>query len=75
RMLVCHVNDGTGRLTRRCFNCSAGQKHALSAVTILRCFGAIRRGRVGFEMTQPEYSLSDTLSEQQTNTTLPPGYP
>jgi len=75
RMLVCQVNDGTGRLTLRFFNFSAAQKNALSTGKIIRCFGEIRRGRVGFEMTHPEYSLSDTPSEQPTNTTLTPVYP
>ncbi|MBE0459312.1 ATP-dependent DNA helicase RecG [Pseudoalteromonas prydzensis] len=75
RMLVCQVNDGTGRLTLRFFNFSAAQKNAMSTGKVIRCFGEIRRGRVGFEMTHPEYSLSDTPSEQPTATTLTPVYP
>ena len=74
RMLVCQVNDGTGRLTLRFFNFSAAQKNAMSGGKIIRCFGEIRRGRVGFEMTHPEYSISDTPSEQPTATTLTPVY-
>ncbi|MDP2636244.1 MULTISPECIES: ATP-dependent DNA helicase RecG [unclassified Pseudoalteromonas] len=74
RMLVCQVNDGTGRLTLRFFNFSAAQKNAMDAGKVIRCFGEVRRGRVGFEMTHPEYSISDTPSEQPTATTLTPVY-
>ena len=75
RMLVVQVNDNTGRLTLRFFNFSAAQKNALSPRKIIRCFGEVRRGRVGFEMSHPEYSLSDTPSEQPTASTLTPVYP
>ena len=74
RMLVVQVNDNTGRLTLRFFNFSAAQKNALSPGKIIRCFGEVRRGRVGFEMSHPEYSLSDTPSEQPTVSTLTPVY-
>ena len=75
RMLVVQVNDNTGRLTLRFFNFSAAQKNALSPGKIIRCFGEVRRGRVGFEMSHPEYSLSDTPSEHPTASTLTPVYP
>ena len=74
RMLVCQINDGTGRLTLRFFNFTAAQKNAFSAGKIIRCFGEVRRGRVGFEMSHPEYSISDTSSEQPVATTLTPVY-
>lgn len=75
RMLVVQINDNTGRLTLRFFNFSAAQKNALSPGKIIRCFGEVRRGRVSFEMSHPEYSLSDTPSEQPTASTLTPVYP
>ncbi|MBH0021717.1 ATP-dependent DNA helicase RecG [Pseudoalteromonas sp. SWXJ133] len=74
RMLVCQINDGTGRLTLRFFNFTAAQKNAFSAGKIIRCFGEVRRGRVGFEMNHPEYSISDTSNEQPVATTLTPVY-
>ncbi|MCK8105231.1 ATP-dependent DNA helicase RecG [Pseudoalteromonas sp. 2CM36K] len=74
RMLVCQINDGTGRLTLRFFNFTAAQKNAFSAGKIIRCFGEIRRGRVGFEMSHPEYSISDTFEQQPTSSTLTPVY-
>ena len=58
RMLVVQINDGTGRLTLRFFNFTAAQKNAFSSGKIIRCFGEVRRGRVGFEMSHPEYSIS-----------------
>ncbi|GAA66059.1 ATP-dependent DNA helicase RecG [Pseudoalteromonas sp. BSi20429] len=74
RMLVCQINDGTARLTLRFFNFTAAQKNAFSAGKIIRCFGEVRRGRVGFEMSHPEYSISDTSNEQPVATTLTPVY-
>jgi len=74
RMLVVQINDGTGRLTLRFFNFTAAQKNAFGAGKIIRCFGEIRRSRVGFEMSHPEYSISDTFSEQPVATTLTPVY-
>ena len=74
RMLVCQINDGTGRLTLRFFNFTAAQKNAFIAGKIIRCFGEVRRGRVGLEMNHPEYSISDTHNEQPTVTTLTPVY-
>jgi len=74
RMQACQINDSTGRLTRRFFNFTAAQKNARSAGKIIRCFGEVRRGRVGFEMSHPEYSISDTPNEQPTSTTLTPVY-
>ncbi len=65
RMLVCHVNDGTGRLTLRFFNFNAAQKNAMSPGKIIRCFGEVRRGRVGLEMAHPEYSIRSCRSEPQ----------
>jgi ATP-dependent DNA helicase RecG len=74
RMLVVQVNDGTGRLTLRFFNFTAAQKNALSTGKIIRCFGEVRRGRVGLEMSHPEYSVSDSPNEQPTASTLTPVY-
>ena len=74
RMLVCQVNDGTGRLTLRFFNFSAAQKNTMDAGKVIRCFGEVRRDRAGFEMTHPEYSISDSPAEQPITSTLTPVY-
>ncbi len=73
RMLVCQVNDGTGRLTLRFFNFTAAQKNNLAAGKTIRCFGEVRRGKVGLEMAHPEYTLSDQPQPQAD--TLTPVYP
>ncbi|MCF2856785.1 ATP-dependent DNA helicase RecG [Pseudoalteromonas sp. SMS1] len=76
KMLVCQINDGTGRLTLRFFNFSAAQKNAMQPGKIMRCFGEVRRGRVGPEMAHPEYSILDSLEESSSNTeSLTPVYP
>ncbi|ALU43165.1 ATP-dependent DNA helicase RecG [Pseudoalteromonas rubra] len=76
RMLVCQINDGTGRITLRFFNFSAAQKNAMQSGKIMRCFGEVRRGRVGLEMAHPEYGIRDELSETpQGADTLTPVYP
>lgn len=74
RMLVCQINDGTGRLTLRFFNFTAAQKNAFSAGKLIRCFGEIRRGGAGFEMSHPEYSITDTFEQQPIPSTLTPVY-
>ncbi|MBD1583188.1 ATP-dependent DNA helicase RecG [Pseudoalteromonas sp. S16_S37] len=65
RMLICHVNDGTGRLTLRFFNFNAAQKNAMETGKIIRCFGEVRRGQAGLEMAHPEYSIRDSHSAAQ----------
>ncbi|KZN65989.1 ATP-dependent DNA helicase RecG [Pseudoalteromonas luteoviolacea CPMOR-1] len=75
RMLMCQINDGTGRLTLRFFNFSAAQKNAMQPGKIMRCFGEARRGRVGLEMAHPEYSIKDATQETSTiEDTLTPVY-
>lgn len=75
-MLLCRINDGTGGMTLRFFNFSAAQKNNLSVGKTIRCFGEVRRGKIGLEMAHPEYSLSDTNSPTQTEAaTYTPVYP
>ncbi|MBQ4837551.1 MULTISPECIES: ATP-dependent DNA helicase RecG [Pseudoalteromonas] len=76
RMLVCQINDGTGRLTLRFFNFSAAQKNAMQPGKIMRCFGEARRGRVGLEMAHPEYHIhSSAEASDSVDESLTPVYP
>ncbi|KJZ04619.1 ATP-dependent DNA helicase RecG [Pseudoalteromonas piscicida] len=77
RMLVCYVNDGTGRIALRFFNFNAAQKNAMQAGKVIRCFGEVRRGHYGFEMAHPEYSIKETRSapSDPSLATLTPVYP
>ncbi|CCQ10177.1 ATP-dependent DNA helicase RecG [Pseudoalteromonas luteoviolacea B = ATCC 29581] len=72
RMLVCRINDSSGRLTLRFFNFSAAQKNAMQVGRIMHCFGEVRRGKFGLEMAHPEYRISDeyqSIDIQQTRLT------
>lgn len=76
RMLVCRINDGTGRLTLRFFNFSAAQKNAMQVGKIMHCFGEVRRGKFGFEIAHPEYRIQDeyqTIADDEA--ALTPIYP
>ncbi|KZN67890.1 ATP-dependent DNA helicase RecG [Pseudoalteromonas luteoviolacea] len=76
KMLVCQINDGTGRLTLRFFNFSAAQKNAMQPGKYMRCFGEVRRGRIGPEMAHPEYSIVDSIEDScSTDDVLTPVYP
>ncbi|MFC3034443.1 ATP-dependent DNA helicase RecG [Pseudoalteromonas fenneropenaei] len=76
RMLLCRINDGSGRMTLRFFNFTAAQKNAMVPGKIMRCFGEVRRGNVGLEMAHPEYSIRDSYSDALgEEATLTPVYP
>ena len=75
RMLLCQLNDGTGRITLRFFNFSAAQKNAMQTGKVMRCFGEVRRGNAGLEMAHPEYSISDSAQSLPTQTHLSAIYP
>ncbi len=57
RMLTCRINDGSGSLTLRFFNFNNGQKAAMQQGHWMRCFGEVKRGKHGWEMIHPEYSI------------------
>jgi ATP-dependent DNA helicase RecG len=65
RSLVCRISDGTGFLNLRFFHFTAKQIDQFSRGTLLRCFGEIRNGYYGAEMTHPDYRL---IGEAETGT-------
>ncbi len=75
RMLLVHLNDGTGGITLRFFHFSAAQANALSPGTRLRCFGEVRAGKLGPEMMHPEYRVLGEDETAPTQATLTPVYP
>jgi ATP-dependent DNA helicase RecG len=75
RMLVVNINDGTGGITLRFFHFSAAQKNNLESGKQIKCFGEIRRGKYGLEISHPEYSFVDETDTTQVNPTLTPVYP
>jgi ATP-dependent DNA helicase RecG len=74
RMLLSRLSDGTGFITLRFFHFNARQQSALSRGVILRCFGEVRRGSMGLEMTHPEYDYIDSEQPAPVDATLTPVY-
>lgn len=75
RALLCHLEDGTARITLRFFHFSKSQQQQLSTGSRLRCFGEIRMGRGLPEMVHPEYQLVKDDAVQAVDATLTPIYP
>ncbi|MEZ5478206.1 MAG: hypothetical protein R3E95_12195 [Thiolinea sp.] len=53
RMLLCHVNDGSGVLTLRFFHFSSAQQRSLARGNLIRCFGEVRQAGYHLEMIHP----------------------
>jgi ATP-dependent DNA helicase RecG len=74
RMLLSRLSDGTGFITLRFFHFNARQQAALARGMTLRCFGEVRRGSMGLEMTHPEYQYIDDEQPPSIEQTLTPIY-
>lgn len=75
RMWVVTISEGAFRLVLRFFYFSAAQKQQLIPGTKVRCFGEIRRGPTGLEMTHPEYKVISDNDTLNTKPSLTPVYP
>ena len=75
RMLLTRLADGTGFITLRFFHFSNSQKEQLKRGTKLLCYGEVRRGKMGLEMTHPEYQFIKDDEELILDETLSPIYP
>lgn len=76
RMLLVQIGDGTGmRLTLRYFRFSKAQQDNLPSGKIVRVFGEVRRGAVGYEMVHPEVRSVSEDKPQGLAETLTPVYP
>ena len=76
RMLLVQISDGTGmRLTLRYFRFSKAQQENLPRGKIVRVFGEVRRGAVGYEMIHPEVRSVSEDKPQTLAETLTPVYP
>ena len=75
RMLLCRISDGTGFITLRFFHFSNAQKNQLKRGAKILCFGEVRRGKVGFEMSHPEYQFIKDDEDIFLNENLSPIYP
>ena len=75
RMLLCRISDGTGFITLRFFHFSNAQKNLLKRGAKILCYGEIRRGKAGLEMSHPEYHLLKDDEEVELDENLSPVYP
>lgn len=75
RMLLTRLADGTGFITLRFFHFSNSQKEQLKRGAKLLCYGEVRRGKMGLEMTHPEYQFIKDNEELVLDETLSPIYP
>jgi len=79
KMLVCHINDGTGVLALKFLNFSPPQRKLLENATWLQCFGEARLGYGSLdstlEMMHPEFALRTEHDAHKTENTLTPIYP
>ncbi len=58
RMLVCFIEDEVGeQLSLRFFHFNQSQQRSFKIGQLIRCFGELRQGRSGREMTHPDYQL------------------
>lgn len=75
RTLLCRISDGTGALTLKFFHFTARQQSALTAGTLVSCFGEIRNGYQGLlELVHPEYKVISN-TQNITEPCLTPIYP
>lgn len=75
RMMTVNINDGTGRLTLRFFHFSAAQKQTFATGAHIRCYGEVRRGHRGYEITHPEYKFVEEDAIPELDDVLTPVYP
>ena len=75
RILKCKISDGSGAVTLNFFNFNAAQKNSFKEGERVKCFGEIRRGYQGLEITHPDYSFSQAIDESPQLQTLTPIYP
>ncbi len=75
RMLLTRLADGTGFITLRFFHFSNSQKEQLKRGAKLLCYGEVRRGKMGLEITHPEYQFIKDDEELILDENLSPIYP
>lgn len=75
RMMLCHINDGSGILTLRFFYFTYAQQQSLRKGALIRCFGEVRQAGFKLEMAHPEYKLLSSSNPLPIENTLTPTYP
>jgi len=75
RSLIVRIGDGTGFLDLRFFHYTAKQREQLIRGKRLSCYGEVRTGYAGLEMTHPDYKLIDDTEADVSEQALTPVYP
>jgi ATP-dependent DNA helicase RecG len=75
RSLIVRIGDGTGFLDLRFFHYTAKQREQLARGKRLSCYGEVRTGYAGPEMTHPDYKLIDDTEADVSEQALTPVYP
>lgn len=75
KLLIEITDDSGGVLTLRFFHLLTFQKEALKKAARLRCFGEVRFGPKGFEMSHPELKVITDANAQVIDAHLTPVYP
>ena len=73
--LLCELRDDSGFILLRFFHVMSYQKEAFTPGVRLRCFGDIRFGPKGFEMTHPDFKVIDDKFPLPVEAHLTPIYP
>ena len=75
RSLVVRIADNTGHLHLRFFHYTQDQRRQFERGRLLRCYGEIRDGFCGLEITHPDYRIISEHEAGQTESSLTPVYP
>ena len=75
RSLLCHISDGTGAIVLRFFYFTRLQQERMEKGSLVRCWGAVRRGPKMLEMVHPEYQHISQAEKDEVEQTLTPVYP
>jgi ATP-dependent DNA helicase RecG len=73
--MVLRIADGTGHLNLRFFHYSPNQYRQFERGKLLRCYGELREGYYGPEITHPDYELVADSDAGQPDATLTAVYP
>lgn len=73
--LLCELRDETGRVSLRFFHVMSFQTALFKVGNRLRCYGQIKLGQRGLEMTHPECRLITEEKQIPVETSLTPIYP
>ncbi|EIC29471.1 MULTISPECIES: ATP-dependent DNA helicase RecG [Methylomicrobium] len=75
KSLIVRIADDTGFISLKFFHYSASQLHAFAPGALVSCYGEVRYGYAGLEMTHPDYRIVADTDGFSLETRLTPVYP